>query len=102
MIASGVIFNRGSDLVEKHIKYPMTEAIRAAYQSGEDDESLEPRVLVDGGGKPVGRFKDGDYVIFYNIRGERDVELCRSLLDDHFSHFPVAQNIRLNFVTMIP
>ena len=80
----------------------MTETIRAAYQSGEDDESLEPRVLVDDGGKPMGRFQDGDYVIFYNIRGEREVELCRSLLEEDFAHFPVAQNIRLNFVTMIP
>ena len=87
---------------EKHIKYPMTEAIRTAYQSGEDDESLGPRILVDDVGKPVGRFQDGDYVIFYNIRGEREVELCRSLLDEDFAHFPVAKNIRLNFVTMIP
>ncbi len=87
---------------EGQIKYLMTEAVRAAYQSGEDDESLEPRVLVDDGGKPMGRFQDGDYVIFYNIRGEREVELCRSLLEEDFAHFPVAKNIRLNFVTMIP
>jgi len=89
-------------LEEKQIRYPMAEAARAAYQSGEDDESLEPRVLVDDGGKPMGRFQDGDYVIFYNIRGEREVELCQSLLNDNFAHFPVARNIRLNFVTMIP
>jgi 2,3-bisphosphoglycerate-independent phosphoglycerate mutase len=63
---------------------------------------LEPRVLVDNGGTPIGRFQDGDYVIFYNIRGEREVELCRSLLEGDFEHFPVARNIRLNFVTMIP
>ena len=45
--------------------------------------------------------QDGDYVIFYNIRGEREVELCRTLLEKNFSHFPVEKNIRLNFVTMI-
>jgi bisphosphoglycerate-independent phosphoglycerate mutase (AlkP superfamily) len=67
-------------LQKESAKYPMAEEVRAAYQSGEDDESLEPRVLVDDGGKPMGRFHDGDYVIFYNIRGEREVELCRSLL----------------------
>jgi len=89
-------------LEEKQIRYPMAEAARSAYQSGEDDESLEPRVLVDDGGKPLGRFQDGDCVIFYNIRGEREVELCRSLLEEDFAHFPVARNIRLNFVTMIP
>ena len=52
---------------EKQIKYPMTEAVRAAYRSGEDDESLEPRVLVDSG-KPIGRFKTG-IMLFSIISG---------------------------------
>jgi 2,3-bisphosphoglycerate-independent phosphoglycerate mutase len=95
-------FRCGGLLQKESVKYPMAEAVRAAYRSGEDDESLEPRVLVDVSGKPVGRFQDGDGVIFYNIRGEREVELCRSLLDEDFAHFPVDRNIRLNFVTMIP
>jgi len=83
--------------------YPMAEALRAAYQAGEDDdETLEPRVLVGQDGNPIGRFKDGDYVIFYNLRGEREVELCQSLLDKDFAHFPVEKNIRLHMVTMIP
>jgi 2,3-bisphosphoglycerate-independent phosphoglycerate mutase len=84
------------------VKYPMAQAVREAYQAGEDDETLEPRVLVDAQGKPVGRLRDGDYVIFYNLRGEREVELCQSLLDAEFSHFPVGKNLRLNMVTMIP
>jgi bisphosphoglycerate-independent phosphoglycerate mutase (AlkP superfamily) len=74
-------------------KYPMAEAVRAAYQVGEDDETLEPLVLVDAKGKLVGRFRDGDYVIFYNLRGEREVELCQSLLDKDFSHFPTRRSI---------
>ena len=83
--------------------YPMTEALRAAYQAGEDDdETLEPRVLVGQGGKPIGRFRDGDYIIFYNLRGEREVELCQSMLDKNFAHFPVEKNIRFHMVTMIP
>lgn len=56
----------------------MAEAVQAAYEAGEDDKSLEPRVLVDALRKPIGRFQDGDYVIFYNLRGEREVERCRS------------------------
>ncbi len=83
-------------------KYPMTQAVRDAYRAGEDDETLEPQVLVDPRGDPIGRFRDGDYVIFYNLRGEREVELCRSLLDSNFSHFLVEKNLRLNMVTMIP
>jgi 2,3-bisphosphoglycerate-independent phosphoglycerate mutase len=84
------------------VKYAMAQAVREAYQAGEDDETLEPRVLVDAQEKPIGRFRDGDYVIFYNLRGEREVELCQSLLDRGFSHFPVAENLHLNMVTMIP
>jgi 2,3-bisphosphoglycerate-independent phosphoglycerate mutase len=84
-------------------KYPMAEALQLAYQAGEgDDEMLEPRVLCDSGGKALGRFQDGDYVIFYNLRGEREVELCQALLDPHFEHFPVEKSLRLNMVTMIP
>jgi 2,3-bisphosphoglycerate-independent phosphoglycerate mutase len=41
-------------------------------------------------------------VIFYNLRGEREVELCQSLVDAKFSHFPVEKNLHLNMVTMIP
>ena len=44
---------------EKQLKYPMTEAVRAAYQSGEDDESLEPRVVVDAQETPWAAFKMG-------------------------------------------
>jgi 2,3-bisphosphoglycerate-independent phosphoglycerate mutase len=83
-------------------KYPMTQAVRKAYQAGEDDENLEPRILVNPLGNPIGRFREGDYVIFYNLRGEREVELCQSLLDPDFLHFPVEKNLRLKMVTMIP
>jgi TonB family protein len=56
-------------------KYPMAEAVRAAYRAGQEDEAMEPLVRVDPAGKPVGSIRDGDYVIFYDIRGEREVEL---------------------------
>ncbi|MFN2228941.1 MAG: hypothetical protein ACK2VA_04150, partial [Anaerolineae bacterium] len=49
--------------------YPLAEAVRAAYRAGEDDEAMEPLVCVDAAGKPIGRIGDGDYVIFYDIRG---------------------------------
>ena len=88
---------------EKRNAYPMAQAVWEAYRSGEnDDETLEPRVLCDPQGKPVGRFQEGDYVIFYNLRGEREVELCQALLDPNFAHFPVEKSLRLNMVTMIP
>ncbi len=76
-------------------------AIREAYQQGQEDEALEPIVKVDRSGLPRGRIGDGDSVIFYDIRGEREVELTRSLIDSHFPHFERKRALRLHFVTMI-
>ena len=79
----------------------MAEAVRKAYRAGEDDEALEPLVLVDGDGAPLGRIRDGDYVIFYDIRGEREIELTQSFTDDSFGHFATRPGMRVHFVTMI-
>ncbi len=80
---------------------PLVEAIRRAYTRGEEDEGLEPIIKADSSGKPIGRFDAGDYVIFYDIRGEREVELTKSLVGKKFNHFPVKRNMPLNFATMI-
>jgi 2,3-bisphosphoglycerate-independent phosphoglycerate mutase len=82
------------------IKHPMAAAVRAAYQAGQEDETLEPLVLVDGEGRPVGSIQDGDYVIFYDIRGEREVELTSAFVDATFPHFH-REPIRVSFATMI-
>ena len=83
---------------QKH--YPMAEAVRAAYRAGEEDEALEPLVRVDGDGRPVGRIGDGDYVIFYDIRGEREIELTSAFVAPDFAHFARAP-IQVHFATMI-
>jgi len=81
-------------------KYPMAEAVRAAYRAGQEDETLEPLVRVDHDGRPVGNIQDGDYVIFYDIRGEREVELTSAFVDPAFPHFP-RRPMTTHFVTMI-
>ncbi|MCJ7645058.1 MAG: alkaline phosphatase family protein [Candidatus Aminicenantes bacterium] len=78
----------------------LAEAIRAAYRSGQEDEALEPIVKVDSSGRPIGKISKGDSLIFYDIRGEREVELTESLTDPCFSHFP-AKKLDLNYVTLI-
>lgn len=75
--------------------FPLAQAVRAAYRAGEDDETMEPLVLVDaveagetaGSRSPIGRIRDGDYVIFYDIRGEREIELTQAFVADEFPHF---------------
>jgi 2,3-bisphosphoglycerate-independent phosphoglycerate mutase len=79
---------------------PMAEAVRAAYRAGQEDETLEPLVQVDRHGRPVGCIRDGDYVIFYDIRGEREIELTEAFVSCDFPHFP-RQPMRVHFATMI-
>jgi 2,3-bisphosphoglycerate-independent phosphoglycerate mutase len=83
------------------LRYPMAQGVRAAYARGEEDEALEPLVLVDNQGTGVGRIQRGDYVIFYDIRGEREVELTRAFVDERFHEFPTDKGLQAKFVTMI-
>lgn len=76
------------------------EAIRKAYTAGQEDEALEPIVRVDAASRPVGKIANGDSVIFYDIRGEREVELTEAFVDPAFRHFPVRR-LDLDFVTLI-
>ena len=80
--------------------YPMAEAVRAAYRAGQEDETLEPLVRVGTGGQPIGSIQDGDYVIFYDIRGEREIELTAAFVDREFPHFS-RPPMTVHFATMI-
>ncbi|MBU1742328.1 MAG: phosphoglycerate mutase (2,3-diphosphoglycerate-independent) [Proteobacteria bacterium] len=84
----------------QHPTGAMSRAVRRAYDRGQDDEGLEPLVLIGDAG-PVGAFQPGDEVIFYNLRGEREIELCRALADPDFGHFPRPADWRVNLTTMI-
>lgn len=79
----------------------LVEAIKRAYREGQEDEALEPLVKVNSQGKPIGRFQNGDYVIFYDIRGEREVQITESLTESNFEAFPTKEYLNLYFVTMI-
>jgi 2,3-bisphosphoglycerate-independent phosphoglycerate mutase len=80
---------------------PMVQAVLDGYKRGQEDEELEPIIACDANGKPLGRMQKGEFVIFYDIRGEREVEITRSLTERNFSEFPVKKDTFLNFVTMI-
>jgi 2,3-bisphosphoglycerate-independent phosphoglycerate mutase len=76
-------------------------AIRRAYRLGQEDEALEPIIKAGPDGRPRGRLQNEDSAIFYDLRGEREIELTRSLTADSFSHFQRKRSLNLNFVTMI-
>ncbi len=92
-------FHRENGVSSKD-KIVMSRAIREAYRTVDDEEMMVPMVLSDEEGHPIGRIRDGDSAIFYNIRGEREIELTESLTDGIFDKFPV-EKMDLNFATMI-
>ena len=78
----------------------LARAVERAYTEGQTDYSLEPMVLTDGAGKPVGRIKDGDHVVFCCRRGEREIELTEAFTDPAFPHFERDYMKDLDFVIM--
>ena len=78
----------------------LAKAVEAAYAAGQTDYSLEPMILEDGTGAPVGRIKDGDHVIFCCRRGEREVELTEAFTDKDFPHFARPDMSGLEFAIM--
>ena len=66
----------------------LQEGIRELYREGQTDHSLEPLVVVDQQGKPVGLIEDGDAVIFCCRRGEREIQLTEAFVEPDFNVFP--------------
>jgi 2,3-bisphosphoglycerate-independent phosphoglycerate mutase len=62
-------------------------AIQRSYEARISDEFMEPVVMVDDHGQPVGRISDGDSVIFFNFRADRARQISHSLLDKAMDKF---------------
>src|SRR5918998_1925414 len=80
------------------IEHPVL-AIQAAYQRGETDEFIQPRVHVRNG-VPVASMRDGDGVFFFNYRSDRMRQIVAALTVQDFAGFPVQSRPRLSCVTM--
>ncbi len=79
----------------------LAEGVKGLYSEGQTDYSLDPLVLVDQAGCPLGRIKDGDAVIFCCRRGEREVELTEAFTETGFTRFsrPDLQNLKFIILT---
>lgn len=73
---------------------PVT-AIRRAYDAGETDEFVKPRVIT---GTP--RLRSGDGVFCFNFRADRMRQIVRALAGDGFDAFPTGKRPTLDLVTM--
>jgi len=73
---------------------PVT-AIKQAYEAGETDEFVKPRVIA---GTP--RIRDGDGVFCFNFRADRMRQIVRALAIDGFDGFDVRDRPAVRLVTM--
>lgn len=60
----------------------LEEATQVAYDAGENDEFIKPRVVGDYQG-----MCEGDVFICYNYRTDRVRQLCKALLEEEFQEF---------------
>ncbi len=72
-------------------------AVRELYREGQTDYSLEPIVLVDAQGEPIGRIEDGDAVVFCCRRGEREIQLTEAFVERERELFPRRDFRNLHF-----
>lgn len=65
------------------------------------DQDLPPFVIVDQNGKPVGKIKDNDVVIFFNFRGDRAIEISRAFTEENFDKFKKDPDIKVHYAGMM-
>ena len=78
----------------------LAQGVKTLYSEGQTDYSLDPLVLVDHAGSPLGRIQDGDTVIFCCRRGEREIELTEAFTETGFCHFPRPDLQNLKFIPL--
>ena len=78
----------------------LSAVFKDLYAGGQTDYGMEPIILADPQGHPVGRIADGDAVIFCCRRGEREIELTEAFTNLAFDHFPRPDFKNLNFVIL--
>src|SRR5512138_1654547 len=80
--------------------FALAKGVRQLYAGGQSDYALDPIVLTDADGNPLGRIQEGDAVIFCCRRGEREIELTEAFTEAGFEHFPRAAFENLTFVIL--
>lgn len=59
------------------------KTIESSYKQGLTDEFIIPTVIVDDKNRPVGRIKDDDAVMFFNLRGDRARQFAKLFVLDN-------------------
>src|SRR5690606_26042358 len=75
------------------------QVIEDAYGTGTTDEFVQPTVIVDDAGTPVGPIAAGDSVVFFNFRADRVRQFIRALTEDDFDGFTPADRPQVALTT---
>ncbi len=90
-------------IVEGNSEFTATDPLKAienAYQKrDENDEFVQPTVMVDQNNKPVATINSDDTVIFFNFRPDRARQLTTAITADEFSEFSASQP-DVNFICL--
>ena len=70
----------------KNVNENASEAIKESYEEKKTDEFIEPLMIVSDK-KPIGAIKDGDAVLFFNIRSDRARQMTTVFADKNFKSF---------------
>jgi 2,3-bisphosphoglycerate-independent phosphoglycerate mutase len=73
-------------------------AIQDAYDAGETDEFVKPRVMVENGA-PVATIQEGDAILFFNFRTDRGRQLTHVLTQEDLPDFGM-KTLDLQYYTM--
>jgi len=93
-------YNAITGIDGNRVKTP-EEVLEKAYNSGDDDETIIPSIIVGEDNEPIAKMKADDLVVFYNFREDRARQLTKAFVDtdEKFTHFP--RPFRINtFLTM--
>ncbi len=77
------------------------DAVEMAYARGDKtDYYIQPTVVVDDSGEPIGKIEDRDSVIFFNFRTDRPRQLTKAFVFKKFEMFERGSVPKVLFTTM--
>lgn len=63
------------------------QALEDSYAKSVTDEFIQPVVMIDDDGQPIGQIRDGDSVIMFNFRPDRAIQISRVFTNEDFRDF---------------
>jgi len=93
---------KGYDLMVNGIGKPSRDVLKSieeSYEKGITDEFIEPIVMVDEQGKPIGLIKEGDVVICFNFRTDRLRQITHVLTQQDMPEYGM-KTMPLYYLTM--